>query len=57
MLLANTTLEVRIKGVDSEPFGSNIGSPQGDGISGCFFNIYFEHSLRRVRIKEVFERR
>ena len=49
LLLSATTLEVKIKGTETEPFGSNIGSPQGDGISGCFFNVYFEYSLRKVR--------
>ncbi|XP_057292662.1 uncharacterized protein LOC130621394 [Hydractinia symbiolongicarpus] len=48
-LLANTNLEIRMKDVDTTPFPSNIGSPQGDGISGCLFNIYFESSLRKVR--------
>ena len=45
LLLSNTTLEIRI---ETEEFVSNIGSPQGDGISGILFNIYLE-SLRRMR--------
>ena len=36
---------------DVEPTTSNtnIGSPQGDGLSGVLFNIYFENSLRKLR--------
>ena len=49
LLLTNTTLDMKISGVETEKFESNIGSPQGDGISGAFFNIYLEDSLRRVR--------
>ena len=49
LLLANTTLEVRVEDTITEPFESNIGSPQGDGLSGTSFNVYFEYSLRKVR--------
>jgi exonuclease III len=49
LLLSNTTLEIRTKGVQTEPFESNIGSPQGDSISGVLFNIYLEDALRRIR--------
>ena len=48
-LLANTTLEIKVEGAKTEPFQSNIGSPQGDGLSGISFNVYFENSLRKVR--------
>ena len=48
-LLSNTTIEVRVKGAESEPFVSNIGSPQGGSISGPLFEIYFEYSLKEVR--------
>ena len=36
---------------DIEPttFNTNIGSPQGDGLSGVLFNIYFENSRRKLR--------
>ena len=36
---------------DIEPttLNANIGSPQGDGLSGILFNIYFENSLRKLR--------
>ena len=48
-LLSNTTLKVKINGVDGEPFRSNIGSSQGDGLSGKLYTIYFEASLRELR--------
>ena len=32
-LLSNTTIEVRVKGADTKPFESNIGSPQGGSIT------------------------
>ena len=48
-LLADTELELKMPGVDTESFKSNIGSPQGDGISGPFFNIIFETALRELR--------
>ena len=36
---------------DTEPttFNTIIGSPQGDGLSGVLFHIYFENSLRKLR--------
>ena len=49
LLLSNTTLEIKISGIETEEFVSNIGSPQGDGISGILFNIYLEDCLRRMR--------
>ena len=30
---------------------SNIGTPQGDALSGILFTIYFEYALRKVRRK------
>ena len=48
---SNTTLDIRMNNVETEPFTSNIGSPQGDGISGVLFDIYFEASLRKIREK------
>ena len=48
LLLSNTTLDVRINKAETEPFSSNMGSPQGDALSGVLFNIYFpEESLRK----------
>ena len=51
VLLSNTTLEVKMNGVENFPFHTNIGSPQGDRSSGLFFNVYFENSLRKLRDK------
>ena len=51
MLLSNTTLEVKIKGAITSPFISNIGSPQGDSISGPLFTTYFEEALKTVRVQ------
>ena len=33
---------------ETEPFDSNIGSPQGDGMSGRMYDIYFKNALRSV---------
>ena len=30
-------------------FKTNVGSPQGDGLSGPLFEVYFEDALRRLR--------
>lgn len=49
ILLSDTSLEVKVKGAKSTPFESNIGSPQGDGISGPLFTIYFENHLKEMR--------
>ena len=50
VLVSDTSLEIKFNGIkDSVPFTTNIGSPQGDAISGTFFNIYFEDALRLVR--------
>ena len=49
ILLSNTTIVVQTDGITSESFQSNIGSPQGDSLSGTLFNIKFETSLRKIR--------
>ena len=50
-LLSKTSLELKLPGFEGEVyiFLSNIGSPQGDGLSGPFFNVYFEKANRDVR--------
>ena len=48
-LLSNTEVEVRIKGAETTPFATNVGSPQGDSYSGPQFTVYFEQALREVR--------
>ena len=49
LLLSNTSLDIRINKAETEPFNSNMGSPQGDALSGVLFDIYFEESLSKVR--------
>ena len=49
VLLTATTLEIKVKGAETNAFVSNIGSPQGDAISGPLFNLYFEYYLRNFR--------
>ena len=51
VLLSNTVLEIKTHDVPSDPFTTNIGSPQGDGLSGCLFTIYLEKALRTLRSK------
>ena len=38
-----------MSGIEPTTLNTNIGSPQGDGLSGVLFNIYFENSLRKLR--------
>ena len=49
ILLSDTTVEIRIKGAETKPFTTNIGSPQGDSYSGPQFTMYFEEALEGVR--------
>ena len=46
VLLSETSVEIKIKGAESQAFKSNIGGPQGDSYSGPQFTTYFEHSLK-----------
>ena len=46
VILAETTLEVKVENAQTITFESNIGSPQGDSISGPIFTIYFNHALQ-----------
>ena len=48
-LLSNTTLTIKVNGTEGEAFKSNIGSSQGDGLSGKLYTVYFEASLRELR--------
>ncbi len=48
-LLSNTTLEVLTTNTTPDPFTTNLGSPQGDSISGPYFTTYLEHALKDVR--------
>ena len=49
VLLAETILEVKVENSQSTLFESNIGSPQGDSLSGPLFIIYFNHALQQLR--------
>ena len=49
MLLAETTLEVKVEDVQAITFESNIGSPQGDSISGPLFTLYFTRPLQQIK--------
>ena len=48
-LLKDTKLHIKISDIEPTTFNTNTGSPQGDGLSGVLFNIYFENSLRKLR--------
>ena len=48
VLLSDTKMIVKDQFMCDE-FKTNLGSPQGDSISGIFFNVYFEKHLRKVR--------
>ena len=49
-LLSNTHINTRINNADiNAPFTSNVGTPQGDGLSPVLFTIYLEHALKEVR--------
>ena len=49
VLLAATTLEVKVENAQTSAFESSTGSPQGDSISGPLFTIYFNHALQQLR--------
>ena len=48
MLLADTSLKVKLKEAVSEPFETTIGTPQGDGLSPILFAVYFERAVRDI---------
>ena len=49
-LLSNTNINIKINGASKQmPFKSNIGVPQGDGLSPVLFTVYLEAALREVR--------
>ena len=49
VLLVETTLKVKVENAQTTKFESNIGSLQGDNISGRLFKIYFNHALQQLR--------
>ena len=48
-LLSETTLEVKVENAQATTFESNIGSPQGDSISGPLFTLYFNEALQQIK--------
>ena len=52
-LLSDTTMELKTQDTNlTEKFSTNIGTPQGDGLSPILFIIYLENALKDVR-KEI----
>ena len=47
--LSNTTLDIKSSSNISNLFDTNVGSTQGDGLSGCLFIIYLEKAVRTLR--------
>ena len=48
-LLCDTTLEIKMKDAISTPFISNIGSPQGDSISGPMFTCVLNEAIKEIQ--------
>ena len=44
IFLSNTTLDIKSSSIVSNPFETNIGSPQSDGLRGCLFLIYLKRA-------------
>ena len=51
ILLSNTSVSIKFGKHKRENVKTNIGSPQGDEISGIFFNIALENALRTLRVE------
>ena len=49
LLISDTSINIQFGDVSGEDIKTNVGSPQGDAISGTFFNIALENSLRSLR--------
>ena len=49
LLLSNTTSNIQIGDISGNNVKTNVGSPQGDAISGIFFNIALGNSLRSLK--------
>ena len=48
-VLAETTLESKVENAQATTFESNIGSPQGNSISGPLFTLYFNRALQQIK--------
>ena len=51
LLLSDTTIKIKFGNQVPETVKTNVGSPQGDAISGNFFNVELENALRKLREK------
>ena len=49
VLLSNTSFCIKLGKHERENVKTSIGSQQGDGISGIFFNIALENALRTLQ--------
>ena len=49
LLLSDTTLEVKVDKSTSTPFTTNIGSPQGDCISGPLFTMVLDEAIKEIK--------
>ena len=47
--LVETTLESKVENAQTTTFESNIGSPQGNSISGPLFTLYFNRALHQIK--------
>ena len=47
--IAETTPEVKVENAQETTFQWNIGSPQGDSISGPLFTLYFNRALQQIK--------
>ena len=57
LLLANTSLSIRVGRTLSQSFDTTIGIPQGDSLSLVLFSIFLEGDLRDVRSSAIVLRR
>ena len=49
VLLADTTIAIKIKYAITTPFTVKIGAPQGDSYCWPQFELYYEDALKKVR--------
>ena len=49
LLLSNTTILIKLGNHNLETVETNVGSLEGNAISGTLFNIEFENALRTLR--------
>ena len=57
IMLSNTSLQVQFNNVLTAPFSSNIGTPQGDGLSPLLFAIYLEAAVQDLLRNSKLKRR